>query len=260
MNNIVYIFLICLIVYYFSDVFKETFLVVGYNDSIIPNYTIKNLFDEETKLLDSEFSNLSLDHNFNIKSFTLFNTNIPFPFTNQFKILLLSFLKTVPRINKHILTLGDFNNIYYNDDSLGNRIFILNVNIQDSTKFTSRNIKVKFLVNNIRTFTTSDQNSNYLPTFDPNLLDKYSSLLGVILDKNGYANFTMTGIDESDPNFYLIYNQLYLMDPFITSNIDMIITKDMKTSFYKSLAYHQQYASGSINSNGIFNANSVGSN
>lgn len=240
MNNLVYIFLICLIVYYLYSSFKETFLVVGHNNSIVPNYTIKNLFDEETKLLDSEFSDLSLDRNFNIKSFTLINTNIPFPFTNQFQKLLLISLKTVPRINKHILTLGDFNNIYYNDDSLGNRIFILNVNIQDSTKFTSRNIKVKFVVNNIRAFTTSDQNSNYLPTFDPTLLEKYCSIVGIMLDKNGYAKFSMNGIDKSDPNFYLITNQLYLMDPFITSKLDMTITQDMKQSFYKSLAEHQQ--------------------
>ena len=256
MKNLVYIFLICLIIYYLYSTFKETFLVVGYNDSIIPNYTIKNLFDEETKLLDSQFSDFSLDHNFNIKSFTLFNTNIPFPFTNQFQKLLLSFLKTVPRINKHNITLGDFNNIYYNDDLFGNRIFILNVNIQDSTTFTSRNIKVKFVINNINSFL--DKNSNYLPTFDPTLLDKYCSLLGIILDKNGYAKFTMTGVDQSDPNFYLIHNQLYLMDPFITYGNDMQITEDMKQKFYKSLEQHQQLIK--TNSIGIFNSNSVGSN
>ena len=111
-NNLVYIFLICLVVYYLYSTFKETFLIVGYNNSIVPNYTINNLFDEETKLLDSQFSDLSLDRNFNIKSFTLFNTNISFPFTNQFQKLLLSFLKTVPRINKHKITLSNFNNIF----------------------------------------------------------------------------------------------------------------------------------------------------
>jgi hypothetical protein len=256
--TVLYIFLICLITYFIYSTFKETFLVVGYNDSIIPNYTIKNLFDEETKLLDSQFSDLSFDHNFNVKSFTLFNTNIPFPFTNQFQKLLLSFLKTVPRINKHKITLGDFNNIYYNDDFLGNRIFILNVNLQDSTTFTSRNIKVKFIINNIKKFI--DLDSNYLSTFDPYLLDKYTSLAGIILDKNGYAKFNMIGIDKSDPNFYLIYNQLYLMDPFVTIGNDMIITQDMKQTFYKSLAEHQQFVSGNTNSKGIFNANSVGSN
>jgi hypothetical protein len=258
--TVLYIFLICLITYYIYSTFKETFLVVGYNDSIIPNYTIKNLFDEETKILDAQFSNLSFDHNFNVKSFTLLNTNIPFPFTNQFQKLLLSFLKTVPRLNTHKITLGDFNNIYFNDDFLGNRIFILNVNVQDSTTFTSRNIKVKFIVNNISAFTTDDKKSNYLSTFDSTLLDKYTSLVGIILDKNGYAKFNMTGIDKSDPNFYLIYNQLYLMDPFVTIGNDMIITQDMKQKFYKSLADHQQYASGNSNSKGIFNANSVGSN
>ena len=250
MNNLVYIFLICLVIYYLYSTFKETFLVVGYNNSIVPNYTINNLFDEETKLLDSQFSDLSLDHNFNIKSFTLFNTNIPFPFINQFQKLLLSFLKTVPLINKHKITLSDFNNIYYND-SLGNRIFILNVNLQDSTKFTSRNIKVKFVINNISAFI--DQKSNYLSTFDPSLLDKYCSLIGIMLDKNGYAKFIMNGVDRFDPNFYLINNQLYLMDPFITSKLDMIITQDMKQAF---LAEHQQITSG----NKLLNSNSVGSN
>jgi len=248
--NLVYIFLICLIVYYLYSTFNETFLVVGYNNSIIPNYTIKNLFDEETKLLDSEFSNLSLDRNFNVKSFTLFNTSIPFPFTNQFQKLLLSFLKTVPRINKHKITLGDFNNIYYNDDSLGNRIFVLNINLQDSTTFTSRNIKVKFVINNIKKFL--DQDSNYLSTFDATLLEKYCSIVGIVLDKNGYAKFTMPGVDRFDPNFHHINNQLYLMDPFITSNSDMTITKNMKQAFYKSLAEHQQRE--------VPISNSVGSN
>lgn len=250
MFNLIIFFLLCLTIYYFYFTFKENFLVVGHNNSIIPNYTIKNLFDEETKLLVSQFSNLSLDSNFNTKLFNLFNTNIPFPFTDQFQKLLLTFLKTIPRLSKHVITLGDFNNIYYDDDSLGNRIFILNVNIQDSTTFTSRNIKVKFVVNNISAFT---QNSNYLSTFDNNLLDKYSSLLGVILDKNGYANFTITGIDQSDPNFYLITNQLYLMDPFVTSNTDMIITQSMKKFFDKSLAEHQQ-------KDKLVNSNFIGSN
>lgn len=249
-NSIIY-FLICLTIYYIWFTPKETFLVVGYNNSIVPKYTITNLFDEETKLLDSQFLYLSHDNNFNTKSFKLFNTNIPFPFTNQFEKVLLLFLKTVPRINKHKITLGNFNNIYSNDN-LNTRIFILNVNLQDSTMFTSRNIKIKFVVNNIDQFTVGNDNTNYLPTLDPSLLDKQCSLLGVSLDKNSYKKFSMVGIDKSDPNLYLINNQLSLMDPFITSNTDMIITENMKHTFYKSLA--QQ-----INSKSISNSNYVGS-
>lgn len=232
--NIVYITLICLIIYYSWTTLNESFLVVGYNDNIVPKYTIKNLFNEETILIDSQFSSVSSDNNFNIKSFKLFNSSISFPFVNRFKILLLEFLKLIPRVNKDKISLGDFNNIYYLDDTSGNRIFILNVNLQDQSVFTSRNIKVKFIVNNIKLFI--DLNSNYLLSIDPVQLTKNSSIVSATLDKNGYANFNIPGINDLE-RFY-INNQLYLTDPFITSNNYMTITQNMKQAFDKSLIKH----------------------
>ena len=255
--SIVFVLLLTLFIIYFILDFKyETFLVVGYNNSVVPNYTIKNIFDNESELLNSQFSNLSIDKDFNTKSFTLFNTYLEFPFTTQFNKLIMTTIKT---ISKHKISLGDFNNIYYLDDLLGNRFFILNVDLRDSVIFTSRNIKVKIVVHNINSFI--DQNSptkNYIPL--SSTLSLNSSVIGITLDKNGYVDSTMLGIDKSDPNFYLINNNLHLMDPFITSGIDMIITPDMKKTFSKSLAEHQQFSAGMTKSKGIFNSNSVGSN
>lgn len=242
------IFIILFIIFFVFNFKYETFLVVGYNDSIVPNYTIKNTFDDASELLNSQFSNLSTDKDFNTEFFTLFNTYLEFPFTTQFNKLILT---TLEKIDKDKISLGDFNNIYYLDDQFGNRLFIFNVDLRDSVGLTSRNIKVKIIIHNIKLFI--DQNSSTNSSTN-------SSLLGITLDKNGYANSTMLGIDKSDPNFYLIKNNLHLMDPFITSGIDMIITPEMKKTFYKSLAEHQQFSAGDIKSKGIFNSNSVGSN
>lgn len=252
--NIIVITFIIIVIYYLLTVHQESFLVVGYNNPTIPHYTIKNIFDEETKLLDKEFSENSADHSlFNTKLFTLFNNSITFPFTNQFQKLILEFLKNTPRTSKDKISLGDFNMIYYLDDTLGNRIFILNVNIQDNTTFTSRNVKVKLLVTNIKLF-YDFKTSNYL-LFDHNLLENNCSVLSIILDKNSYANFTIKGIDQLNDTHYSINNMMFLLDPFITSGNDMAITENMKTTFEKSLLDHQQ-----IKPRKVLSTNSVGSN
>lgn len=254
--NVIVIFLILIIVYYgyqnLYNNFNENFLVVGYNNPLILDYKIHNLFDDETVVLDTQFFDASIDKNFDTKNYILFNTNLPFPFTNQFQKLLLSFLKTIPRISNNKISLGDFNNIIYKNTADGSdRIFILNVNIQDNTKFTSRNIKVKFVVSQINLFLDP---INYLSSFNPKLMNDNCKLTGVKLDKNGYAKFNMKGVDKLNPNFYLIDNTLHLLDPFVTVGSDMIITKEMKEAFDISLAQHQD------KSNSKKFSNSVGSN
>lgn len=254
--NVIVIFLILITVYYMYNTINENFLVVGYNNSLVLDYKISNLFDDETVILDTQFANASVDKNFDTKNYMLFNNSIPFPFTSQFQKLLLVFLKSIPRISNNKISLGDFNNITYQNNG-SDRIFILNVNIQDNTNFTSRNVKVKFLVGQIKLFLDPITES-YLPSFNPKLINNNCTLMGITLDKNGYAKFNMKGVDKLDSNFYLIDNTLHLLDPFVTIGNDMIITKKMKDSFNISLAQHHEYSLGKSKS--ILNSNSVGSN
>ena len=55
------------------------------------------------------------------------------------------------------------------------------------------------------------------------------------MDKNNYARFSLIGQDALKPNYYQIKNVLGLMDPFITSGRDMIITSEMKKDFDKEI-------------------------
>ena len=103
--------------------------------------------------------------------------------------------------------------------------YIFNAQYQNTTKFTSRILVVKILLKNTRA----------IPT-----------ILYINLNENPSKDtFTFYPNEESSlKQFYNIYNNLFLMDPFKTSGQEIIISKDMKENFDKVLVDHTKTFSG----------------
>lgn len=233
----------------------EDFSVVGYNAEFIPNNSLNISFYEKMTSLNKEFFKQSIDNNFDKSNFTLYNNSLSFPFTSKFSSLLLDFIKKTPQISSHKIAAGIFNNIYYYDDKLNNRFFILNVNLNDTTDFTVRNVKVKYKVKNIALFLTPSK--AYYTSYSIPLLDSNCSILGVTLDSNNFASYNMPGIDNLNPtSLYLIENKLHLLNPFLTAGGEMVITQKMKKDYNKKIANINRSKNGT--SNTISNVNSVG--
>ena len=57
----------------------------------------------------------------------------------------------------------------------------------------------------------------------------------ITLDKNNFVNFTFTPIDKLNEPYYLIKNKYHLLDPFLTSGNDSIITNNHKLNFQSVL-------------------------
>lgn len=209
----IYIILICIIyiIYIiYLHTLKEQFTVVGYNTSQLPSYTIDNLFNIEIKKIQTKLLKASIDKTISVdSSYILYNNNLTFPFTDQFIILIQDFLKT--NLTSDKLQISKPTNIYWKD-SLGNQSFIFNINILNTVHFTSRNLIVKVIIKNNTLFISN-----------------------ISLAKDNFAKFTIPGVDSYYPQEYQIQNGLFLLDPFYTSGYDMIITKDMKLNFDKSL-------------------------
>ena len=213
----------------------ENFEVVGYNNINVPDYKIVSVYDTETTVLQNIFTKLNttnpsykssyLD---NDPTFKVVNNFISFPFTKIFKTLILEYLKnSIVQYNKDkVYILGNFNNIYYKDQDTF-RIFVFNFNLVNPVNFFTRNIKIRIRVNNIKSF--MNPNSSYMNQFNDLNIRKYTELEYIILDQNAYPNFKFKPINVQD--YYVISNKYHLMDPFVTSGKDFIITDDMKKLF-----------------------------
>jgi hypothetical protein len=259
MQDIVALFIIIVVSYlilsYLFDNKKEHYIttIVGSNNIAIPAYHISNLFDTETEELNVLFKKEFKDDDMEPVSFKEHNPYIPFPFETPFKKFIIDYLKTnLDKFKGHKLEItSDINKLYYKD--IGNdRIFIFNVNIVDNTKFMTRNIRIKLKIKDIIKFIRDDTDYtgyvgmnkkqeaaiNYRTNIPAQTTINSIELLSIRLDKNNYARFELNGVDSLRPDYYQIKNVLGLMDPFLTSGKDMIVTNKMKKDFIKDIEEH----------------------
>jgi general stress protein CsbA len=252
MQDIVALFFILVIVYLiYSSVTKEHYVttIVGYNNIAIPAYYIPNIFETETKELIEVFKKAFKDDDVEPKDYKEHNPYIPFPFESSIKKLIIDYLKTnVPKFKGHKLEITtDLNKLYYKNNE-DDRLFIFNINLVDNTKFMTRNVRVKIRIKNILKFIKDntdygEQTSierknaeiNYRTNIPSQTVINATEILSIRLDKNNYARFTLSGQDELKPNYYQIKNVLGLMDPFVTSGRDMILTDEIKKDFEKEI-------------------------
>lgn len=251
MQDIVALFIIILISYiivsYLFDNKKEHYVtsIVGYNNIAIPVYYIPNIFESETKELVKLFKDTFSDDNLETLGFKEHNPYIPFPFEASIKKLIIDYMKTnIGKFKGHKLEItSDLNKLYYKESG-NDRIFIFNISLVDNTKFMSRNLKVKLKIKGIDNFIkgikTEQSEIDYRTNIPSQTIINASEILSIRLDKNNYARFELRGLDSLQPNYYQIKNILGLMDPFVTSGRDMIITDKMKKDFVKEMEEHQK--------------------
>jgi len=212
--------LIIIIVIYTNN--KENF-IVGYNSYTVPDNPIESIYDLETKFIQQQFDKLqSKNVSFDTLNFTLLNNNIAFGFNDIFKISILNFLKNNNFYTKDKIYIhNNLYNIYYLDKP-PDKIYIFNCNLVNSTHFFTRNIKVKLQITNFNSF-----NSISLSQI---------TILGILLDNNSDLKFNIPMFDELYPNYYQIKNKLHLLDPFLTSRQDLVLTPNQILNFNNILA------------------------
>lgn len=255
MQDIVALFVIILISYiivsYFFDNKKEHYVtsIVGYNNIDIPSYHIPSIFDLETRELVKVFKDKFSDDNVEPFGFKEHNPYIPFPFEASIKKVIIDYMKiNIEKFKGHKLEItSDLNKLYYKDLN-NDRVFIFNISLLDNTKFMTRNLRIKLKVKNINNFIkdvkTEQGEIDYRTDIPSQTVINSSNILSIRLDANNYARFELGSIDSLRPNYYQIKNVLGLMDPFVTSGRDMIITDEMKKDFIKEIEKHEKLLTG----------------
>lgn len=255
MHNILLLFLLLCLLYYILFQSKEHYVtdVVAYNNVRVPTYIIPSILETETKELTKLFQALSKDSDFKIDKYNIQNPYLPFPFNNPLKKFVIDYLKqNVEEYKEHKLEItSDLNDVYWLDVD-NDRLFIFNVNLVNNTKFMTRNIVVKLRIKNIKQFIKGPEDYSVNERVDPkNALTNYKTnipvatllnsteMLGIQLGRMNIVLEDIKGMDKLDLPYYQIKNTLHLMDPFITSGKDMIITSTMKKNFEKELSERQ---------------------
>jgi hypothetical protein len=271
------ILIICIIIiffWYFNS--QENFQVVAFNASNIPCYSIESIYSKETIKLKEIFRQINTDlgvseetetkqseqvksnqsglfglttggspinygGNFDSTDYTLINNNVSFAFDNQFKSIIKNILQKY--FLNNLISITNITNIYFKQEN-GNMLYIFNCQFSNLTKFTSRNLIIKLKINNYVKFLnpTASSPNDFQSNIDSSLIN--TTILGITLNKNddNTINYTTTYSPSVTltPNLYTINNNLYLMDPFLTSGKEMIINDQMKTDFNKVIIDHSQ--------------------
>lgn len=234
---IYYIIIIIIIVFLYIREY-ENFEIVSYNNNNIPNYKINSTYDNDINELQKIFNSLNIKNkNFQDSilddQFKLINSNLIFPFTNVFKSIIIEYIYTnIPKYkNDNVYILGKFNKIYQKDQGTS-RIFIFNCTLVNPINFITFNIKIRLKINNINLIL--DEKYNYIDIIDNNFIKLNTILESIIIDNPDLKN-TFTPIDNLYEPLYLIKNKYHLLDPFMTSGRESIITKHHKLIFQNIL-------------------------
>ena len=271
---IICIIIIIIYLWYFN--YQENFEVVASNASNIPCYTIESIYSKETVILKEIFRQINTDlgvileeieeveveqpglfglttggspinygGEFDSTEYTLINNNVSFAFDSQFKTIIKNFLQKY--FPKSSISITNITNLYFKqENSTDDILYIFNVQFSNLTKFTSRNLIIKLKINNYSEFLNQIPSSanDFKSNVDSASISDNTTILGITLNKNDDNTVKYTGtyspLVTLTPNLFTINNNLYLMDPFLTSSKEMIINDKMKTDFNKVIIEHSQ--------------------
>ena len=230
----IFYFIILLIIFFFYKNTLETFNIVAYNNTNVQDTTITSIYEHESNILQDLLNDLNLKNN-NFKEsklddeFKLINTNLIFPFSESFKSLLIEYLYTnIPKYKTDkVYILGKLIDIYQKNYSTSST-FIFNCTLVNPVNFFTRNIRIRLKLNNIHLILDKTH-------INEHLVKSNTILESITLDKNNFVNFTFTPIDKLNEPYYLIKNKYHLLDPFLTSGNDSIITNNHKLNFQSVL-------------------------
>jgi hypothetical protein len=221
---------------------KDTFVVAFNNDSV-PKNPIKTIDNIQNDTLNKIFSIATpIDTD---QTFALYNDNITFPLNKLFKSLALEYFnKNSPQFSKDkIYISNDMNNIYYkgqvsppNDETKvqgGSILYICNFNLTNPKNLFTKNIKMGVSYN--------EQNGR-----GEVLFMKLDTLPDTLLTDS---------IDKLQPDYYTLKNNMFLMDPWITSNNSMTISDVYINNFNKVLKEKNKLLLNLTAVNGLITSN-----
>ncbi len=218
---IIYIIIICLLFFVFIK--RETF-------SIIPsNGFINNDNNDDNKSVElKSFTQIQdINSKINIQKFpeyeTIFQKDPIFDKTlgDRFNKKIIDYLNNKLSISNLEIVKGIYNVYYIDKDN--NRHFVFDIDIKNINENWIYTFKCYIIVKNINNILVDSIESN----IDFEIIDM---MIDIPKDFNIKPVEENIG-NEGYYNYYRILNILHLMDPYITSGKDMIISDKMKTKF-----------------------------
>ena len=235
----------------------EGFNVTWYNNSRVPLNKQDTLYETEIKTLNEIFEQTNLQGIPELDSFQKLPNYLKFPMQSSFSEIVLQrlndiFSKSKDYKRSKIAIIKDMYDIKWKDIETS-RHFVFNIDVQNKTFNWAKRLKVYVIVNDIKSFLTDT--GEYFERLDKNLLPNI--IVNTVALEESTARLLIGGIDdpigkESYYNNYNIKNVLYLMDPFITSGKDMVITEKMKVDFKNDLEIKKRIQEEKMKSKGGF--------
>jgi hypothetical protein len=192
----------------------ENLFVVAYNNGRIPDI----LINTNITIQDIEFSKIFNDQATIVdKTFQLYNSNIEFPFNNNFKKLALDYFNSkvakTTFLNDNFYISNNINTIRYKFNDDDTIVYICNFNLTNSTKIFTKKIQIGIL---------TDSNSKPIKLL-------FMKLDSSIVATNDFSPISfLKPFDPLRPKYYTIKNKMHLMDPWIT-------TRGETTEFQKNV-------------------------
>lgn len=221
--SLILIFIILLFVYIDKKI-MENFIddIVGYNSTTVPDKEIITDFEIKSDNLETLLNNTNLEKDYkeDLSEYNLFNQNLEFPYLEIFKKTILDYFNNVVDIYKNDnCYISEVFNIRFKDNIDDSRTYILYINLVNPTKLFTKTLRVKLIITNFKNLSAGliSQIQNFI------------QISYIIYDKNKVLD--ISGIDKYGGNFYIIKNRLHLMDPFLTSGKEMIVSKNMIDKF-----------------------------
>jgi hypothetical protein len=262
-QTITILFIICILVLYFLFSNRESFTHPS-NSFEVPKNKMKTLYEEDTTLIDDtlETINTSFLPDY-ISTFKKYPSYYKFELDELFKEYTIQTIKSAfNRIDKlkgsKLEIVRNLYNIWWKDDK-NDRYFIFNIDLINKTKFFARKMLVYIKLKDINKFLTD--NGDYIPGFK-DALTSFDLQLMYIGTDNELKYFTVSPSNsvigkENFTHLYRIKNSLYLMDPFITSGRELVISDFDKLKFQQYLMKKEKEQNDKTRGGFCYNSSNV---
>jgi hypothetical protein len=225
----------------------ESFNVTSYNDTYVPKNDQDTLYQAEAKELNDMFEQTNINSfppNYR-ELYQKLPSYIKFPWQKiitdiVIKNLMEVFSKYKKYRNNKLKVVKDMYDIYWYDDDANVQHLVFNVDVNNSTLRWTRRLKFYITIKDIRKFLTDT--GDYMQDLDETTLSQLQQNISVITIslEESIVRLLIPGFEDKIGsqefhNYYNILNPLHLMDPFVTSGKDMVITDDMRNNFVKEL-------------------------
>lgn len=226
---------------------SESFTALPSNAFEVHKMKIPTLYEEDTSVIDDVFETINKNVLPDYRStFQKYPSYFKFELDDMFKEYILQKVRFAfnqsPKLKGSKLEIvRNLYNIWWKDIN-NERHFIFNIDVVNKTKFFARKLLVYIKLQSINQFITDT--GEYIPGLKNAVKDSNLDFQYVGTD-NELKYFTVPPSNasignESFTHLYRIKNNLYLMDPFITSGKEMVISDYDRAKFEEYLIKKQK--------------------